>query len=324
MHIQVDHSETVAVEHIIVKNCEFRHSKYSPFNISNASYVLLENNYFHHLRSGVTGQDLSVVKVPYMADQIVIKKNRFEDIGSDGIHLANFGTRPDSNVASVTIIGNQFWVNRPYTGPFGNVGENAIDVKWVKGPILIADNVIHGFRPTTPEQDATGDSGRGIAIHNSARNVTVARNLFYDNTSHLGIGQGKGSSPINLSVHHNIFREARQAVRDGALIGGYALSVYYAENIEVYHNTFYDNDLYLTSRNVVNGTFSNNLIWGGDDDVINSNSEWRADQNIWFETAGPIPQVLRGSHDLRLSRTLNTYRKLIKQLVGGFQSPGER
>lgn len=296
-HTALDQPITVQVEDITIRGCEFRYSYHPSVMVGNAKHILIEENYFHHIRSGVTGKDLSAVKVPYMGDDIVIRHNRFEDIGSDGIHLANVGWKAGSNVAAITILGNSFWVNRPYEGPFGNVGENAIDVKWVKGPILIADNVIRGFRPTTATQDASGANGTGVVLHNSAKNVTLERNHFLDNTTHLTISQHIGPAPIrDIVIRNNLFEGARVALTDGSSIGGYALRLVDVDNISLYHNTFYDNDRFMRSNRVTQGAMKNNVVIGGD--VVLHTSDWVADANAWSHVKGSIPQELQGFHDL--------------------------
>jgi hypothetical protein len=309
------HSRTVAAEHITIRNCEFKNGKKAAIDIFNANDILIESCYFHHIRPGTPfeddngnqiGWEVDAIPVLYKANNITIKNSRFEDIGSDGVQIGAWSYKSGASLGAVTIADNEFWVNRPYTGILGNVGENAIDVKGfsgsLKGPVLISGNKIHGFRPTTPEQDASGADGDGITIHNSARNIIVEKNHFYDNTSHLYAFRHKGSQPVeNIIIRNNVFQEARVGYRADTSLGGYALMVGEASNIEIYHNTFYNNDVYLKSYGVMSGTFKNNVVYGGRASINTSNSEWEADYNAWSQVVGSLPSVLQGSHDLHVA-----------------------
>jgi len=313
LHEGLGHSQTVAAEHITIRNCEFKNGKRAVIVIHFAHDVLIENNYFHHVRPGTPfedengnkiGWEMSAIAVRYKGNNIVIKNNRFEEIGSDGVQLGSQSYRPGSEIGAVTFIGNEFWVNRPYTGILGNVGENGIDVKKVKGPILISGNAIHGFRPTTPEQDASGSNGAGIIIHNNAQNVIVEKNFFYDNAIHLVVSRGTDGVPggtRNIVVRNNVFREATRFSKGEALVGGFALLIARADKVEVYHNTFYNNKFYLKAYGGGNVIFKNNVIIGGSTEGDLSKVSWEADYNAWSQIEGDVPLVLQGSHDLRIS-----------------------
>ena len=138
--------------------------------------MTIQNNLFDNLRSRTVGTDTHAIVLFYQASDIAILGNHFIDIGADGIHLLD---REGAQFTNIVIMGNEFEIKRPYRyrdengnvvpanqQPFDNVGENAIDVKKGPGPILISKNIIHGFRYTTTNQDATGAAGEGIVIHN--------------------------------------------------------------------------------------------------------------------------------------------------------------
>jgi hypothetical protein len=305
MHKNLGHDATLVAEHITIRNCEFKNGSHAAIKMNFANDILIENNYFHHIRPGVSyndsngdriGWEMNAVDIAYTGDNITIKGCRFEEIGSDGVHIGAQSYKAGSSIGAVFILGNEFWVNRPYEGILGNIGENGIDVKKVQGPILIADNIVHGFRPTTPEQDTSGASGAGITLHNGAQNVLVERNLLYDNTRHLVVSQGSVGTPggtRNILIRNNILREARNSGRTR----GYALKVDSAVDVEVYHNTFYDNEIYLRSYGSMHGTFKNNVIIGGRAGT-DHDSAWEADYNAWVEVEGEIPPLLQGGHDL--------------------------
>jgi hypothetical protein len=301
-HINLNGRSTDASNHVTIKNSVFKNGTDSAIVINNASHISIEGNHFQSIRPGVpfseAGQENNAVVIRYIGDNISIKGNRFEDIGSDGVHVGSQSYLLGADIGRVDILNNEFWVNRPYTGILGNVGENGVDVKKTRGPILISGNVFHGFRPTTPEQDASGANGDGIIIHNEARNIRVAGNLFYDNTSHLNIGLGLGQvGPENILIYNNIFRDAATSGNPGRLLEGSALQVRYAVNIEIYHNTFFQNPRYLVGNKVSACTFKNNIIIGGRSGVNLEGFSCTTDYNAWSQVI-QVPVVLQGEHDI--------------------------
>lgn len=303
VHEDLGYGFTDPAEHIIIRNCEFGNAEATTLSINYGNDLLFENNYFHHIRIGVSfsksGREANALVLRYITDNIRIINNRFEDIGSDGVHVNPEG-RSGSDIGSVEISGNEFWVNRPYDGILGNVGENGIDVKKCRGPVVISDNVIHGFRPTTSEQDASGAHGPGLTIHGEARNLIVERNLFYDNTSHINITKGVGTGPADIMIRNNIFLETMSSDLGGYQIDGSALQVKSAANVQVYHNTFVNNNIYLISNNTLRSIFKNNIVIGGWANVQLSNADWEADYNAWSQITGPLPVVLKGTNDLNV------------------------
>lgn len=301
-HEALGSPRTIAAEHIIVRDCEFGNAHNTALAIVFAVDVLIESNYFHHIRVGVPfpdeSREINAIAIKYTADEIVIRNNRFEDIGSDGVHVGSEAYVPGSDIGTIEIANNEFWVNRPYRGILGNVGENGVDVKRCRGPVLIAGNTIHGFRPTTPEQDASGANGDGLVIHGEARNVTVERNLFYDNTAQLNVAKGLGSGPRNITIRNNIFRGTVSSDNPGYAVEGSALQVRSATDVFVYHNTFFDNERYLVSADAVGCVFKNNIVVRGRAQLNYDAVEWEADFNAWSQTAEEVPAILRGQHDL--------------------------
>lgn len=302
LHEKMGYSNTYLAEHITVRNSEFRHGRWNAIAIFYGNDILVENNYFHHLRVGkpFSQEHREVVAVPvmYIGDNIVIRNNRFEDIGSDGVHLGSHTYISGAYIGKVDIIDNEFWINRPYTGILGNVGENAIDVKKSTGPILISGNKIRGFRPTTPEQDASGDpGGYGVVIHNNARNVILERNLFYNNTSHLAIKQGSAGTAggtRDIIVRNNLFKQAQRS--DTSSVGGFGIRMFDVAKIGIYHNTFYDNEYYIQSSGVRDSIFKNNLILRGK--LLINNSEWETGYNAWSQVSSSHYAALQSSRDI--------------------------
>jgi len=277
-------------EHIVINNCQFRNST-GGIRATYARHLLIEDCTFVNLRSGQPGVDHNAIAVPMWGDDITIRNNYFEDIGSDAIHLGTHGNQ----IGQVIIENNKFLIS----GQRSPVGENAVDVKGVQGPVVIRNNIIHGFRATAPNQDASGAQGEGIVIHwtdtggPSAKNVLVEKNLFFDNALHLVIAHGAQ----NITVRNNIFRDAFQEADPG--IG---LWVHGATEVGVLHNTFFNNSIHLRSggSKVTTGVLKNNLFWRGN--VVGvpqpgKLSEWDADYNVWTQVE-TVPEILQGLHDI--------------------------
>lgn len=308
LHQQLGHPDSVISHHLIIKNCEFKNGRYGAITLEFADNIQIINNHFYNIRPGTSflnmagekvGWELNAIGVRYKGNNITIAENRFEDIGSDGVQLGSKSKLPGAKIENVQIVGNDFWVNRPYQGSFGNVGENGIDVKQASN-ILIAKNLIHGFRPTRPEQDASGADGEGVVIHNDAEAVVIEQNYFLDNTIHLAISQGKSGTGKtgNITVRNNIFEGAKAENRGQKRAGGFALKVSAVANVKVSHNTFLNNEIFLRSWNISNALFTKNVVSGGRVKINPVNAKWQADQNAWVNLNGNLPDFLQGNHDL--------------------------
>jgi hypothetical protein len=286
MHKGLGAERTIASEHITIRNCEFRNGVKSIISFQYAIDVLIENNYFHHVRPGepfsVNKSEVNALEIRYVADNIVVRGNRFEDIGSDGVHLGAQGYRAGAKIGKVDIVDNEFWITRPYSGILGNVGENGIDVKWVVGPVLISGNIIHGFRPTTSAQDASGANGEGIVIHDNAQNVVVEGNYLYDNTRHIVISRGTGGTSgdtTEIVVRNNQLRDAKNDSNDA----GAAIVVIDVGNISIVGNEIISSDdtFYLITHVGGKVVFKNNVIHGGMPGGAIGEIDWVVEGNTW-------------------------------------------
>lgn len=277
----------------IVRNCTFRNSTGQAIRIFNGSNILIENNTFENLRSNRTGKDRNAVEIPCDGgdcdvDGVVIRGNRFQDIGSDGVHLGTFGR----NIRNVSIEDNDF-TTRP------NIGENAIDIKGVDGPVVVSGNVIHGFR--TCKGDCSGANGEGIVVHSRdgpATNVIIERNLIYDNEIGVMISRGSaGHPPVGIVIRNNwIFDNLRQGIR-----------VKYPHSVKIYNNTLVDNgatNLYIGNADSVDGSrceFKNNLFVGsGQMGAMESSAGCMGDHNALF-SLGDVRFVDAAAKDFRLA-----------------------
>jgi hypothetical protein len=188
----------------VIRNCTFRNSRSSAIMLRNARNVLIENNRFENIRTGVPGEDVSAINIPGVgrASDITLRGNTFDAIGSDGIHVADGGR----NVTNLVIEGNRFAGSE-------DVGENAVDVKGADGPITIRNNTWAGFRPCPTEprsarRDCSGSNGAGLVVHDGrfsgrARNVTIVGNTAIDNTRGLVIDNAD-----RVWVTGNVFRDS--------------------------------------------------------------------------------------------------------------------
>lgn len=299
-HTKLGHSRTSVVENVTIRNSEFRNGIYSAISLDNVVNILIDNCYFHHIRPGTSfynnsgkqvGWELNAVGIRYLAANVTVSNSRFEDIGSDGVQIGSKSSISGSVIDNTAILNSEFWVNRPYEGILGNVGENGIDVK-TSTNTLIAGNRIYGFRPTTAQQDASGSNGEGVVIHNNAQDAIVERNLFFNNTINLDISGGATGDQANTQnfiVRNNIIRNAQPS--DGR--EGFGLKVAEVRNVAVYHNTFYQNDVTLRSYQVTGGSFKNNIIYKGEIAVNTDNTDWDAAANAWSNIKGSLPKQLK-------------------------------
>jgi len=249
----------------VIRNCTFRNGVQPPIVIQDARNVLIEGNTFENIRTGIPGDGIHAINIPCRGscqiDAIVIRNNTFTDIGADGVQLGEEGRA----ISNVTIEGNVF------TGSDA-VGENAVDVKGVNGPIYLIGNTIQGFRPCeSPKlggrQDCSGSRGAGIIIHAGDPsgipvNVTVQRNRFSNNTLGLAVSKGAG----NIVVLENEFAGNRE----------HGLLVQDVKSIKIFNNVFRDNpvQVYIANTPLRGGTcfMSGNEYLGAAKSVILKNA----------------------------------------------------
>jgi hypothetical protein len=314
-----DNQCTRTADNIIIRGLRFQHSSSDGLNIICARHVDIENTVFDNLRSRTAGTDRFGISFLYQASDIVISGNRISDIGADGIHFLD---TTGSHYIDIQIVGNEFEIVRPYRyrdengnvipegqRPFDNVGENAIDIKQGPGPIVISNNLIHGFRPSSG-QDASGSIGSAIVIQNQANDITISENYFADNTIHLNAGRGNHADPRPdraLSIFNNIFDEAADpGIYGSQTPSGIRLNG--ASNVKVFDNTFINqanhqgwllqlvetNDVELKNNALQNGILSLNT---------SSITNLSANHNAWAGVTGntytgEIYPVILGENDI--------------------------
>jgi len=288
-------SHNEVVEHIIIRNSTFRNSK-GGILAKYTQHILIDNCYFVNIRSGTTGVDANAIGVPgWIGDDITIRNSRFEDIGSDGIHLGSH----DDKIGQIVIENNEFFIS----GQRSPVGENGIDIKGVQGPIHISGNVFHGFRKTVEGQDASGANGEAlnlISIYPNggapAKNVIIEQNLFYDNRIHLWISRGSH----DILVKNNIFRDAYNGADHGLGLG---VHVHDATDVQILHNTFFNNAKHVRSADLLTTsvTLKNNIFAKGSLDMPPNDSGLvilYSDYNAYSDIVGDIPPIMIGDYDI--------------------------
>ena len=159
---------------IVFRDLVFRNGSDHGIYLICARDIIIENSFFDNLRSRISGVDTYAISFRNYADNVRISGNHFRDIGADAIQ---FGNTPGGQYTNIEITNNEIEIAHPYRyrdengnmiatdeQPFDSVGETAITVKMGPGPINISGNVIHGYRPASPGQDASGAISAGIAF----------------------------------------------------------------------------------------------------------------------------------------------------------------
>ncbi len=245
----------------VIRNCVFRNSSQVPIVIKDAKNVLIEGNTFENIRTHIAGDGVHAINITGPAagsvtNGITIRNNTFKWIGADGIQMGQ-NTR---YIRNVTIQNNEFVGS-------ADVGENAVDIKGVDGPVYIGGNRMHGFRPCespksqpSGNQDCSGSNGPALTIHDggltktSAYNVTVENNDLYDNT----IGMIVSTGTRNIVVRGN-------RVYNNLTVG---IDVHDAYSVSMTSNTLSYNPTHIGIVNTPNGsggscTVSGNTFVGG-------------------------------------------------------------
>jgi uncharacterized protein YdeI (BOF family) len=183
----------------IIRGCTFRNGSSAAIALHDARNVLIENNTFFNLRSNVAGVGVIAVRIAgdRLSRDVTIRGNTFDAIGADGIQMADAG----SQVVNVVVEGNRFHGSDA-------VGENAIDVKGVMGPVYLRGNTWSGFRPCETGQDCSGSNGPGIVVHEGtpsgrAQNVWITGNFAIDNVYGINV-----SHADRITISGNVMRDS--------------------------------------------------------------------------------------------------------------------
>jgi hypothetical protein len=294
-------SRDVTTHHITILNSAFMNGDHEGIAILNGDDIMVDNCRFYNLRSGVADKDLNALNIYYKAHRVTLQNSQFQNIGSDGIHIGTFYYEEGADIRDIKILNNEFSVDRPYNGPFGNVGENGIDIKSSPGPILISGNTFHGFRATLEGQDNSGADGEALVLHwaspgePGASNVIIERNLFFDNTQHLVVTH----NTHDITIRNNIFLDAVED--NNTNISQAAISIYdHSERIRIFQNTFVRNKYHFHSftDTIVSVDIKNNVfIKGGFYAPEHENFQADSDYNVFGEVSGSIPPTISGLHD---------------------------
>lgn len=162
----------------------------------------IRNVHFRDIRSRVAGVDSVALIFKRSADNVLVDNCLFEDIGSDGIHIAP-NAPVTGRIENIRIVNCKGWINRPYGNVewqdySSNVGENFIDVKGqLTNNVHIERCEGYGFRPTVEGQDASGEQGSIVRIHYGASNVYVDNCHLHD--SDYGVIVSYGTDGLGVT-----------------------------------------------------------------------------------------------------------------------------
>lgn len=298
---------------IVIKNNRFQHSSEHGMTLRCAKRVTVVGNTFDNIRSRKANLDRLAIVLQSHNEDILIASNHFRDIGADGIQIGPHYAR------NVTISANTFEVVRPYVyrdldgkvvaqsgrQKFGNVGENAIDIKGGPGPIDITDNVMKGFRAKVSGQDSSGSMGPAVVVHFDAAGVNLRRNRFSDSIFHIRVvgDHAKNSMPDrNVEISNNFFEDVTPYDGTGQVPTG--LDIGNVTNVRVFHNNFYnlqgEGKRLLRTYELRDAAIQNNLFYNGTVEIGEPSSDINVatGHNAWSRVT-EVPPVLAGPNDLR-------------------------
>jgi hypothetical protein len=180
--------------------------------------------------------------------------------------------------------------NHLYT-ELGKCSENAIDIKanLASGrPLVITDNVIHGFRACPGTCGGSGDPhGEGISVHNVADNAVIQGNLIYDCTTGIGIDDYVSGFDIQDNTIRNLAKSDPNA-------GIYAALFVRAKNVDISGNVVQNVPRSFAFVSPVSNTYIHHNTFEDSGGVYGRGvSGWRADYNCWRGSG----TVLAGAHD---------------------------
>lgn len=231
-----------------ITNCTFKNLTQSrpAIAIKETRGVLIENCRFEDLEGDTKDRDFHAINCGYAGHDITIRGCTFINVAADGFQCGNNG----DNISNVRIENCTFIIT------VSRRGENAVDIKRCRGPVVIRNNYIEGYRSChkTDQYGCTGGNGPGIVLHNYSTDITIEGNVFYDNNMGIKIIDGKG--PVDgVLIKNNVFyRNLSEGV--AAYNNG--------KDIHVFNNTFVDNgtDNLVLAGGLRNAANKNNLFAG--------------------------------------------------------------
>lgn len=258
----------------VIRNCTFRNFTRDPIVIERSSDIVIEHSRFENNRTATERRDTHGVNIPADGQRIIIRNNVFVNNGGDGVQMDDTAAEENrGNIRDIQILDNSFTV----TGE--DIGENGIDIKRTHGPVLVAGNTIHGFRPCESSQmGCTGAPGEGIVVHMGAQDVTIERNKIHNNIHGISIGDGFiPLPPRNILVRNNWISASR----------GRGITISRAHSVRLLNNTLVNNARHLAiSETPVSGDGvclnSNNLFAGGPAPSLVCNPQ----SNLYHAAAG--------------------------------------
>ncbi|WKN42563.1 PA14 domain-containing protein [Tunicatimonas pelagia] len=224
-------------------NCTFKNYKVtsSVVGIDGATDILFDRCTFQNIRGTKVGNDTHAIACGRRGKRITIKRCTFINIAADGIQMGHRG----EDIRDWEISNNTFI----------NCGENGVDIKTVKGGILVKRNSFsknNGCASNTP--GCTGGSGKGVVIHHRARGVRIEGNRFYNNDLGAALIVVQGQRPTNIKIINNFFYQNRKG-----------LLIHKGDKISIHHNTFVNHSqrhVNITANPSGWLSFRNNLMVG--------------------------------------------------------------
>jgi hypothetical protein len=215
-----------------------------------ASYTVIYANRIH----GITGGDKHGVNPSGAIDHIWILNNIIYEAEGDAVQFCH-GCIGQGNGPAEVYIGR----NTMYSV---TTGENAIDIKEARGPVIISENDMYGYK------DTSHSNGEALRINDEGNqgDIWVIANRFHD-TLHAIQPQNNHSTGVHIigNIFYNV---------TGRAIGGSADTVV--------NNTFYNVGSAIESGTEVR----NNIIMNASTHI--GNEVGSCSNNLVFQSSGGV------------------------------------
>ncbi len=314
MGAHTDDAIRIYGDHNTFRNLEVTNGERDGFDMSGASYNLIENCTIHYFNRSDQYDAHGIIMDGGVGN--TFRGNVIYDCKGDCIQLYK------SKVNSETLIEN----NDLYT-TFGGGSENAIDMKGTQG-CTIRNNKMHGFR------NAVDSDGVALKINKNSDNVLIEYNEIYDSNGGFRISGGETQNiRFRYNVVHDIYLDGSPDKY------GYGVQFDGVVDITLSSNTFAHIPgplFWIASRGATNITMENNIFYDSNSfkgSTADFNGNVQIDYNGWYQNKQSISGtndvvgdnpgfVDEGAYDFRLTESSSAINA--GNPAAGTDFPGQR
>lgn len=294
--------------------CVFENPANGLFRVLDSNYCTFQRCIFRRapeIRGDRSGVGFSATRDKESRGNVVAACEFYDltdGVGAPASYAPNTMPGPNDIVGPVPglkIVGNHFYLTEySYPDPVARLtacAENALDFKvggtsWHRADqVLVAYNIMHGYRPTDQNCGGTGDAGGCVTIHRHAQYIRITDNVMFDTGYGVAVYPEKDEYPYEtvkeIVIENNLFHRMVNAANDTTINGIAArLAI---DDVVFQNNTVAGAVLPYYRKPGTNPTINGNIYFDNAGTV-----NYQGDRRNFYGTV-----AIDGMRDLRVLRT---------------------